>query len=43
MSGYGVRVFQVEQHVIVYRVTAKEIRVSRILHVRRDIVSQMRR
>jgi toxin ParE1/3/4 len=37
------RSFQVEQHIVIYRATATELRISRILHVRRDIDAELDR
>ena len=35
--GAGIRSYRVGQHVVIYQATETEIRIARILHVRRDI------
>ena len=40
--GEGYRSLRVGQHVIVYRLDAKTIRVNRILHSRQDLIRELR-
>ena len=39
--GADIRSHRVRQHIVIYRATKKELAIVRILHVRRDIESEL--